>query len=202
MPAAAPASPAASPIAPDAVVMDAKSQLTHSLLRQSKEGLKKVDDHDEIRFIPGLPANFPEKLNEVPITPYRAQLSRMGGQRISKYLTPLSYEFCQGHDELRHIPRNEFSVEGLYIQNTGSREDQACVLCIIETSEYEKLKEIENRDSIGETMRRTLDEQLSASDSEKVTIRGPRPDVSANLVMTHTIQPGLSSAQAKAMVQK
>lgn len=161
-------SPSASMEAPTAVespMIGTKSLAQAQIAQQSSEGLKFADDTDDLRMVPGLPADFPTHLpwpnpktgaiEDVEIKPYFALYKNQdtgedefGGHPLKRWLTPVTYSFCQGVDKLRHLPRSSFNGAGEFQFNNS-------ILCIVPMSTWEKIKD--QNPGTTELMRRRLE---------------------------------------------
>lgn len=126
----------------DLPLVATRSRAEIEIHRQAAEGLHHVDDHDDLRYSPGLPGGFPDKIYEngveVEIAPYWINLSDFAGHRMKSLLTPLTYNWTRTIPELSDMPRSAFNAEGYH--QSGDQ-----VLCVMPRKTYDKF----NRDNPG-----------------------------------------------------
>lgn len=161
-----------------------RSKAAAQVHRQSAEGLKFADEADDLRILPGVPSNFPTHLGETEIVPYMANYrgekgeDEFGGHPLKAWLTPLTYEFCQQHEEFQDYPRSHFNAENIY--QYGS-----LILCVIPKVTYDKY--VADNPGTAELMRRRLNTNAKILNGEIIseeTQAGTVPGVEGSFVST------------------
>lgn len=169
--------------------------------RQAAEGLKFVDEADDLRILPGLPANFPTHLGETEIVPYFALYrgdngeDEFGGHPLKTWLTPLTYEFCQSKAEFKDYPRSHFNAENIYQYGK-------LILCVIPKATYDKY--VGDNPGTAELMRRRLNANAKIVNGEIISTEtqpGTVPGVDGTFVSTIGRLGQLDHAGALKMMQ-
>lgn len=178
-----------------------RSKAAEQIHRQASEGLKFVDEADDLRILPGIPQNFPSHLGETEIVPYMALYrgpngeDEFGGHPAKHLLTPLTYDFCQRQDEFKDYPRSHFNAENIYQYGN-------LILCVMPKVTYDKY--VADNPGTAELMRRRLNQQAKVINGEIVetkTEQGSVPGVDGTFVSTIGRLGALDHAGALKMMQ-
>lgn len=151
-------------------IIGTRALAQQSVNQQAMEGLIELDDADDADISGILPPEFPTHITHNgelrEIKPYFADYFDpnsgdiiFGAHKLRRYLTPLTYSYCQTKSELKDIPRSAFLPSGEYIQAT-----QVLCICLMDT--WNKIC----RDNPGtvELMRRRLEAESVKTKSEEM----------------------------------
>lgn len=176
-----------------------RSAAAQEFERQSNEGLVILDDADDAKFQPGLPAGFPKFLNEhgkqIEIVPYKANLDGFAGHPYKPFLTPLTHSWTRTIPELKYLPRSSFNAEGYF--QIGDQ-----ILCVVPRKTWNKIENDNpgsckiTLDSMNKNSRVQMMGENASKISQTVTDRGDQKGITGVFESEMSTLGHLSEAEA------